>query len=383
MPRRRIPGSIDRHGDRFRIRLCIAGERHNFTIPTTDRRAAEAFAKQRVLQLTADAERRAAGMVTGKRVSELIATFERDELPTLTAGTSSAYRDSLKPIKTYFLDTIGDPSVESVRAKDILAFIAWRRGNRIDGTAPLSNRTLQKDRAVLHRLFAIADQLEWRDGNPVARTEPPPADRRDPIILDDPQFEALLTQCADRPMLQLYVLALAETGMRCESEALRLTWADVDLEKGDVRVVSGRDGHRTKTGKSRYVPMTSRLLAAMRDHFARYRFASYGGQPTPWVFHHDHTALRYAAGERIGSLHSGFRAAANRAKLPAGLHQHDLRHRRVTTWLAEGRPATLVKEAMGHADLRMTMGYTHLTRDHLRALVVDMPREQQREAVAR
>jgi site-specific recombinase XerD len=55
----------------------------------------------------------------------------------------------------------------------------------------------------------------------------------------------------------------------------------------------------------------------------------------------------------------------------------------VTTWLAEGRPATLVKEAMGHADLRMTMGYTHLTRDHLRALVVDLPREPHREAVAR
>jgi site-specific recombinase XerD len=65
------------------------------------------------------------------------------------------------------------------------------------------------------------------------------------------------------------------------------------------------------------------------------------------------------------------------------LHQHDLRHRRVTTWLAEGRPATLVKEAMGHGDLRMTMGYIHLTHDHLRALVADMPREQQREAVAR
>lgn len=29
-----------------------------------------------------------------------------------------------------------------------------------------------------------------------------------------------------------------------------------------------------------------------------------------------------------------------------------------------------VKEAVGHADLRTTMGYTHLVREHLRSLVV-------------
>ncbi len=62
-------------------------------------------------------------------------------------------------------------------------------------------------------------------------------------------------------------------------------------------------------------------------------------------------------------------SAASRAKLPDGWVMHDLRHRRVTTWLAEGRSPVLVKEALGHADLRTTMGYTHLAKEHLRALV--------------
>jgi len=52
---------------------------------------------------------------------------------------------------------------------------------------------------------------------------------------------------------------------------------------------------------------------------------------------------------------------------------HDLRHRRVTTWLAAGGDAVKVKEAMGHADLRTTMGYTHLVRDNLRGLVDESP----------
>ena len=56
------------------------------------------------------------------------------------------------------------------------------------------------------------------------------------------------------------------------------------------------------------------------------------------------------------------------SKLPEGLHQHDLRHRRVTTWLAEGKNPVHVKETMGHSTLAVTMGYTHLPREHLRSL---------------
>src|SRR5581483_2367954 len=52
----------------------------------------------------------------------------------------------------------------------------------------------------------------------------------------------------------------------------------------------------------------------------------------------------------------------------APFRQHDLRHRRVTVWLAEEKSAALVQEAMGHSDLRTTLGYSHLARTHLKAL---------------
>lgn len=71
--------------------------------------------------------------------------------------------------------------------------------------------------------------------------------------------------------------------------------------------------------------------------------------------------------------------AATRAGLPAGLHQHDLRHRRVTTWLAAGANAVHIKGAVGHADLRTTMGYTHLAREHLRCLTAEAGREALRD----
>ena len=170
-------------------------------------------------------------------------------------------------------------------------------------------------------------------------------------------------------MLSLYVMTLGEAGVRCDSEALHLKWEDVELEEGFLWISSGRDGHRTKSGKGRWVPMTPRLRQAMREHFAGYRFASYDGRRTPWVFHHATTRRRAKAGDRIRVLRRAFEGAVERAKVPAELHQHDLRHRRVTTWLAAGGDAVKVKEAMGHADLRTTMDYTHLVRDNLRSLV--------------
>ena len=117
--------------------------------------------------------------------------------------------------------------------------------------------------------------------------------------------------------------------------------------------------------------MSGRLKGAIREHLAQFRLASYGGKQSRWVFHHTQTRRHAAAGDRLRSLRNSFRAAAARAGLPPTLRQHDLRHRRAMKWLAEGHSPVHVKEALGHADLRTTMGYAHLAREHLRALVDD------------
>jgi site-specific recombinase XerD len=46
--------------------------------------------------------------------------------------------------------------------------------------------------------------------------------------------------------------------------------------------------------------------------------------------------------------------------------------------MAEGKNPVHVKEAVGHADLRTTMAYTHLAREHLRGLVDEPPAEEAR-----
>ena len=370
MPKRRYPGNIARRGNRTRVRLCVGGKYHTFTLPTTDLSIAKRFAIARHRDLERELAQRAAGIRTGVPMSDLLALYASQVLPGYCANTQRSYRDSLKPIRVYFVDQLGDPSVDRIRAADVTAFMTWRRSWRPKGrrtaapAAPVSNRTIQKDRVVLHAVMALAEQQEFIPANPVARTEAPKADPRSPILLSDDQFESLLAACGERPMLTLYVALLGEAGVRCESEALWLRWEDVELEEGFVTIVSGRGGHRVKSGKTRWVPMTDRLRDAFRCHFARFRFSG-----SPWVFHHLVVGPQHTRGERIASMRTALDRAIERAKLPAEFHPHDLRHRYVTRLMSVGHSPALIQKAAGHANIRTTLIYTHLAKSDLRALV--------------
>jgi len=372
------PGTIRQRGNGWQVIIRVNGKRFQFgprtapflgTDPT--RNEVEEWVWRKHEELKKSAKRDVDGLPNSVRFSELVEQFRAEEMPMLTKGTQAAYGDTLKPVGQYFGDILGDPLLENIHARHIKAYVSWRRVNRQNGKDTLSNRTLAKDRVVLHRIFAFADRLEYRDGNPVARVKAPKCDPHDPVILTDDQYEALLRECEQAgPMLHLYALLLGEAGPRAYSEALRIQWDDVDLEDGFIWLSAGRDGHRLKGGKGRWTPMTPRLRQAMREHFATFRFSAYDGQRSPWVFHHSQSRVPvYNAGDRLKDLRGGFDRAVKRAKLPKGFRRHDLRHRRVTTWLADGKSAAIVQEAMGHSDLRTTMGYKHLSKEHLRAWV--------------
>ena len=235
----------------------------------------------------------------------------------------------------------------------------------------MSARSLAKDRAVLHAVFAFGELLEIVDANPVRKVKPPKGDSREPIILSAKEYGKLVTACTKKLMVQTYVLVLGEAGLRANSEALWLRWSDLDFKRGFLTVESVRKGRRTKSGRSRMVPITPRLRDAFKDHQARFRMQMYHGERSEWVFHHTADGPKHKAGQRIRNLRNSFAKAVEDAGLPADLNQHDLRHRRVTTWLQEGKPAHLVQKAMGHADLRTTLQYEHLVPEDLLALVQD------------
>lgn len=59
--------------------------------------------------------------------------------------------------------------------------------------------------------------------------------------------------------------------------------------------------------------------------------------------------------------------------MPADLRPYDLRHTRITRWVAAGHNLALVQKAAGHASIRTTMTYVHLVDDDLSVLVRPEP----------
>ena len=133
------------------------------------------------------------------------------------------------------------------------------------------------------------------------------------------------------------------TGVR-RGEALSLTWDRVDRARGVIRL------ELTKTGRGREVPLSGNADAVLARRWAP-------------------NANGYVLGSRNWySFRSAWEAALDAAGIE-GFRFHDLRHT-FASWLVQrGRTLKEVQEALGHQTITMTMRYSHLAPDHLRAAV--------------
>ncbi len=146
----------------------------------------------------------------------------------------------------------------------------------------------------------------------------------------------------------LIVLLGGEAGLRC-GEIMALEWSDVDLGKRQLCVQrSDWKGHITDTkgGRLRYVPLTIRLAAALREyrHLRGTRvLCQRDGAPLTQKIVQDHV-----------------RRSAHRAQLArSGVHR--LRHTFCSPLAMKGAPARAIQELAGHQDLATTQRYMHLS----------------------
>jgi integrase/recombinase XerD len=361
-------GSIKQRNGKHRARWYEGGRQHSRSFPTYD--DADDFLRRKY----ADVEKRrklrdiAPELVpdddapVAMTLSALIELFKdellneefNEEQQELAPATRRSYRESLEMFTAFFVKRQGDPRISTIRRKHVKAFVRWRRLH----PRPVGKRTVQKDVAVLSRVFEYAVEEELLEANPV-RVKLGKVLKRKPVILKDQELDLLVAACPDETA-RVYVRLLAESGLRAESEALWLRREDIDLQSGFIEV---GNGHRVKSETSRRsVPITPRLREVLVPYLGR------TGPSSPWLFCHETNRRHHHAGDRIKSLRRAVKAAARLAGLLREWHVHDLRHRRVTTWLAEGQPLAIVQEALGHSDPRVTDGYKHLAKEHLKVL---------------
>src|SRR5262249_41267675 len=103
---------------------------------------------------------------------------------------------------------------------------------------------------VFSSVLTVGHEMGWLTEQPMRKVRKPPVSQARVRFLDAEEQVRLLAACkrSKCPFLHALVLLAMITGMR-KREMLRLTWRDVDLERGMARLT------RTKNGERRAVPM--------------------------------------------------------------------------------------------------------------------------------
>lgn len=213
----------------------------------------------------------------------------------------------------------------SVTAADVRDYIVTRQAQ---GAA---NATINRELAALKRAFSLAmanQSLRFKPYIPMltesnVRTG----------FLTDGEVAALVKLLPDA--LQSVALFAAFSGWR-KREVLGLKWANVDLERGVVRLEPGV----SKAGEGRQVYLTAEILSVFRmQRELTARLERGEGRIIPWVFHRN--------GKPIRSFDGAWRVARVEAGMPWLLF-HDLRRTAVRNMVRAGIPERVAMQISGH-----------------------------------
>lgn len=313
--------------DTWHCEFVIDGERVRTSTGATRKRDAEVFERQLWQKLY---DQKYLGAIEEMTLGAAIKRFDRTVM-TPRGNEGSAMRDRYvfrRLLKAFGEDTL----VSSLTARQITRFRDDLLG---EGLKPATaNRYL----AILRSILRTAKR-EWNALAVVPMIKLLPLNNRRYRFLSDDEEARLLDVCS--PLLRSLVIFLLGTGAR-KSEALRLTWADVDLDRKPRPIARFMV---TKNQTPRAVPLCRRVEALLRELYGE-------GQPASRpVFTYE--------GSRWVQPHGAWKTACARAGL-TDVVMHDLRHTFASRLVMCGVPLIHVSKLLGHSDIRMTMRYAHL-----------------------
>ncbi|RKZ30366.1 hypothetical protein DRQ36_05840 [bacterium] len=256
------------------------------------------------------------------------------------------YSKSNKAPKTYRADPTGIRNMLKFFGDRLLSEITPQlieeyKAKRLETVKPAS---INRELATLSNMFTKANQWQIVSVNPmkeVGKLKGPPGRIR---YLSYDEIERLVNVSA--PHLKPIIITALNTGMR-KSEILNLRWENVDLER---RVIIVRE---TKNNEIRILPINEPLYGVFKTLPSRNK--------NEWIFPGKN-------GKPIGSVKTAFKTALRKSGIK-DLRFHDLRHTFASYLVMGGVNLRTVQQLLGHKDIKMTMRYSHLSKEHVKDAV--------------
>jgi site-specific recombinase XerD len=150
------------------------------------------------------------------------------------------------------------------------------------------------------------------------------------------------------PIVKLMMLSGCRRG-----EALNAKKADFDLERGSWLIPN------PKGGKARHIPMNSNAVKSVKSTLLLGTALVYNYEQNPYLFVNPSTGLPFE------QIYYSWDTARKKAGLD-NLRIHDLRHSFASAMVNSGMTLYDVKEILGHANIKTTQRYAHLSNQRLR-----------------
>jgi len=220
---------------------------------------------------------------------------------------------------------------------------------------------------------ALDQAVKWGllPRNPAQGAKPPARSWKEVRVWDEEQAARFLEGARSSRFYALFYTALA-TGMRL-GELLGLTWSDVDLDAGVIRVrrslatCVGRAGEpvwqepKTAAGRRR-IPIGAQAVEVLRQH-RRAQLEQRLRAGTDWRDYGLVFCNRTGGPLFKSNVARALAACCRRAGVPR-IRFHDLRHAHATFLLRQGVHPKVVSERLGHASVRLTLDtYSHVLPD--------------------
>jgi integrase len=268
-------------------------------------------------------------------------------------GTQRAFMTSKRYLLNVVQDHFGGRSLSEITYLDLETYRNKRKATPTIGCKPRTDASVNREMALVSHM--LAKTVEWGllENSPFKKGKRLMLKENNHRLrfLTEVEIDTLLKGCT--PHLKPIVETGLHTGMR-RGELLSLKWEQI--RNGFIYLTE------TKSGKARQIPINDRLAEIFRE-------VRCGNQlKSPYVF-------CAPEGKRFYEVKHSFTSACKRAGIE-DFRFHDLRHTFASRLVMKGASLKAVQELLGHADMKMTMRYAHLSQEHLRDsvnLLNDLP----------
>ncbi len=235
-------------------------------------------------------------------------------------------------------------TLEMITSKDIDQFISSVYVNAKHAAA-LYHRSLKAG-------FNKAVIWNYIETNPFDKIKAPKVPKSFPVFISEAELIHILNKTKVQLFKDVFTTAFF-SGLRL-SELLNMKWNWIDFSQ-DVITVKNSDEFNTKNKRERIIPIHPKVRAILKS-----RFPIGKRQQNDFVFNR-------LEGIKLNEnyISKRFKKAVRSANLNDEIHFHSLRHSFASVLVQRGVNLYVIKELLGHEDIKTTQIYSHLQQHNL------------------